>query len=156
MEVPMAQQLTRGMFGMGDARVDPRIARALFGFSSGHCTSPDLIHNGGWHNKAGEWLGWGDLSPKDLRHLMEILEEGEMFVVLYESDRPKVQGQPDTTPKYLATKAAYLVVKGDLYYVDHHGCNTGKETVDLLYGVTAKVLTPEAFAGMLGVGAPVV
>jgi hypothetical protein len=147
----MAQQLTRGMFGMGDVRVDPHVSRAL----SGHCVTQDLIHNGGWHNKAGEWLGWGDLSPADLRRVMEVLEEGEMFVVLYESDRPRVQGQPDTTPAYLAEKAAYVVVKGDLYYVDRHGYSTGKETVDMLYGLTAKVLTPEAFARMLGVEAPV-
>ena len=144
-------QLTRGMFGMGDVRVDARVARALFGFSSGHCSHQDLIHNGGWHNKAGEWLGWGDLSPADLRRVMEVLEEGEMFVVLYESDRPRVKGQPDATPTYLAEKAAYVVVKGDLYYVDRHGYSTGKETVDMLYGITAKVLAPETFAQMLGV-----
>lgn len=148
-------QLTRGMFGMGDVRVDPRVARATFGFSSGHCTSPDFVHNGGWYNKTGEWLGWGDLSPADLRRLVEILEEGEMFVILYESHRPMVQGQPDTTPAYLAEKAVYVVVKGDLYYVDHRGDSADKETVDLLYGLTAKVLTPEAFAEMLGVTAPV-
>ena len=144
-------QLTRGMFGLGDVRVDPRIALALFGFSSGHCAIDDLIHNGGWHNKAGEWLGWGDLSPADFRRLMEVLEEGEMFVILYEMDRPRVQGQPDTTPAYLAEKAGYVVVKGDLFYVDRHGYHTGKETVEKLYGLTAKVITPEAFNKMLGV-----
>lgn len=135
-------QLTRGMFGMGDSRVDPRSARALFGFSSGHCATDDLIHNGGWHNKAGEWLGWGDLSPADLLRLMKVLEEGEMFVILYESDRPRVHGQPDTTPTYLAEKAAYVVVKGDLYYVDRDRRCSGKESVDMLYGLTAKAITP--------------
>lgn len=144
-------QLTRGMFGMGNVRVDTRPARALFGFSSGHCVTQNLIHNGGWHNKAGEWLGWGDLSPADLRRLMEVLDEGELFVILYESDRPRVQGVPDTTPMYLAENAAYAVVRGDLYYIDRYGLSAGKVSVDMLYGITAKVITPQAFAQMLGV-----
>lgn len=147
----MAQQLTRGMFGMGDVRVDPRVARATFGFSSGHCTNPDFVHNGSWHNKVGEWLGWGDLSPADLRRVMDVLEEGEMFVVLYEGHRPRVQGQPDTTPTYLAKKARHVVVKGDLYVVDHLGYYSDKEVVDYHNGLIAKVLTPNGFAKMLGV-----
>ncbi len=141
-------KLTRGMFGMGG--VDPRPARALFGFSSGNYARIDFIHNGGWYNKAGEWLGWGDLSPSDLERIAAVIEDDELFVIVHESDRPRGKGQPDMTPAELAKKAVYVVTKGRFHLVDREGYYTGNEDVNLNY-VVAKVLTLEAFAKMLEV-----
>jgi hypothetical protein len=146
-------KLTRGMFGMGDDGVDPRPARALFGFSSGNCVRIDFVHNGGWYNKAGEWLGWGDLCPSDLERIAAVLDEGEMFVILRESDRPRTKGQPDMTPADLAKKAAYVVTNGRFHVVDHRGYYTRQEDVNF-HHLGAKVLTPEVFARMLGVEVP--
>ena len=144
-------QLTKGMFGMGYGRVDSRPARELFGFSSGHISKQDLIHNGGWYNKAGEWLGWGDLSPLNLKRLAEVLEEGEMFVVLYERDRAG-NGCEDATTTFLAENAGYAVTKGVIHYIDRYECCG--ETMDIQHGLTCQVLSPEAFAKMLGVETP--
>jgi hypothetical protein len=146
-------QLTKGMFGMGYGRVDSRPARELFGFSSGHISRQDLIHNGGWYNKAGEWLGWGDLSPLNLKRLAEVLEEGEIFVVLYERDRAG-NGCEDATPTFLAENAGYVVTKDVVHYVDRYGDSKGEKTVDMHYDLTCQVLSPEAFAKMLGVEIP--
>jgi len=147
-------QLTKGMFGMGDYRLDSRPARELFGFNSGHITKQDLVHNGGWYNKVGEWLGWGDLSPLNLKRVAEVLEEGEMFITLGERDRTG-SGCEDATPTYLAENARFVVTKGVVHHVDRYGWFTGKETAETLSGnLTCSVLSPNALAKMLGIEAP--
>ena len=74
-------RLTKGMFGHEFAPAQG----ALFGFRAGQMRSNDYVHNGGWYNKAGEKLGWGDLSEEDMVRLMQELEDGEFFIILPES-----------------------------------------------------------------------
>jgi len=38
-----------------------------FGICNGQMRSCDFVHNGGWYNKSGEKIGWGDLSPSDMK-----------------------------------------------------------------------------------------
>ncbi len=72
-----APRLTKGMYAA------PPISE-LFGLRQGQCRSNDFVHNGGWYNKQGEKLGWGDLEPADILRIRNQLEDDEMFVVLPE------------------------------------------------------------------------
>lgn len=46
----------------------------------------DVAHNGGWYNREGRKLGWGDLSQRDLPNISHNLKDGEVFFVLGEYD----------------------------------------------------------------------
>lgn len=144
-------QLIKGMFGGGDLGLDPDEARRTFGFSTGNCASPSIIHNGNWFNRAGEFLGWGDLSSEDLDRVPRVLDIDELFIVLYESDH---QGFGDVTPTRLADKAVYAADRNTLYFVDHHQERDGEDVIEIRPWLYAKVITREAFAKMLGVAVP--
>ncbi len=146
-------QLTRGMFGgLDDVQVDDRAVRDMFGFCSGHTSTKAIMFGCHWYNKAGEWLGFGDLDYFDFRGLMGVLEEGEMFIILSKRDLPGMQDQyGDVNPQYLAEKARTVVAKDNLYEIDHDQLYLGEEFTTFVSGLTAKVITPEKFSQMLGV-----
>lgn len=55
--------------------------------SVGQMRGPDHhCHNVGWYNKEGKKLGWGDLEPNDFPRIQKLLEEGEEFWILPESE----------------------------------------------------------------------
>lgn len=114
-------QLTKGLYGHQFEQ-----ASNLFGLSCGQIRGKDFVHNGGWYNKLGEKLGWGDLSVEDFQRIRRELEEGEMFIILGESDsfwnfvtRPGLLGhnavtKPDVEAPgvdYVAAKARYIITK---------------------------------------------
>ena len=145
-------RLTKGLFGH-----EFRSASTLFGIRCGQCRGRDFVHNGGWYNRDGEKLGWGDLAPADFLKISNELEDGELFIILYESDsfwnfvtRLGIIGsmatvKPDVEAPgvdFVAEKCCYIVAKHRLYYVDRNGYSK-EETFDR-DGLQFTVLTPEA------------
>ncbi|MCI0479430.1 hypothetical protein L0Y59_02700 [Candidatus Uhrbacteria bacterium] len=108
-----------------------------FGMSSGQIRGHDLVHNGSWFNRAGEKLGWGDLSPLDLLRIAVELEGDEAFIVLSESDaywsfvtRIHVSDvvSHDVLPDeqcpgraFIAERGQYVVLPCRILYVDRYG-----------------------------------
>jgi len=98
-----------------------------FQISNGQMRTNDFIHNGGWYTRTGEKIGWGDLNPADLERIKESLQEGEMFVILGESDsfwnfvswndKQGVVDPKEQNPgaKYLREKARFVIVPGKIY-----------------------------------------
>jgi len=120
----MAQQLTKGMYGEQYSFSN----KNLFGLRCGSIRYGDtkIIHNGGWYNKYGEKLGWGDLSAEDFERIARELESNELFVVLGEEDshwnfivRSRIVGMGSEAPglDYVAEHAQYVVTKGQTYHV---------------------------------------
>lgn len=119
-------RLEKGMYGY------PKNSK-LFGLREGSCVAYDFVHNGGWYNCRGEKLGWGDLSLGDIRKISEELEEGEFFIILYESDSfwkhvEKISGpaslgmvkidkeaEMDPGLEHVIEKAPYAITKGKVY-----------------------------------------
>jgi len=77
------------------------------GINRGSLRENEFIHNGGWYDLAGKFLGWGDLSIEDLRNISGILKEGEAFFVLRESDRSGID--QDVPPTFLYEKTIVAV-----------------------------------------------
>jgi hypothetical protein len=40
----------------------------------------------GWFNKDGRWVGWGDLTNRDMVNIASRLKPGEQFIVVHEED----------------------------------------------------------------------
>lgn len=149
-------RLTKGLFGHGF-----RSASNLFGLRCGQLRGHDFVHNGGWYNRGGEKLGWGDLAPDDFLRISNELEDGELFIILYESDSfwnfvtrlGTVGSMAAVEPNmeapgvdFVAEKCCYIVAKHRLYYVDRYG--NEEETFDR-DGLQFTVLTPEAARHMI-------
>lgn len=120
-------QLTKGMYGNQFNR-----ASRLFGISCGQMHVGEIVHNGGWYNKDGEKLGWGDLSREDLDRIAAGLDEGEVFVILGEQESfwkfvshvgsigsMSVVKPDETAPgkAYVAEHAWYVIEKGKVWCV---------------------------------------
>lgn len=77
----MNKRLKRGMYGSEFKRTSN-----LFGIHCGQMRSgkDKRVHNGGWYNKFGEKLGWGDLSIQDFISIRGSLREDELFIILKE------------------------------------------------------------------------
>lgn len=123
-------QLTKGMYGSQFER-----ASRLFGLSCGQIRGKDFVHNGGWYNKAGEKLGWGDLAIEDFQKIRRELEDGELFIILGEQDsfwnfvtRPGIIGsmaqvKPDVEAPgvdYVAEKARFVITKDGYFFVSDY------------------------------------
>lgn len=52
--------------------------------SPGQIRVKDHIHNGGWYDKTGKKIGWGDLSCEDIDFIATNIPEGELLIVLTE------------------------------------------------------------------------
>jgi hypothetical protein len=100
-----------------------------FNIVSGQMRSYDFVHNGGWYNKKGQKLGWGDLSPDSFADIAQHLPADEVFIVLPESAShwdfvkfTETHMVVDATaenpgPTYCAEKASYFVHGGVVYKV---------------------------------------
>ena len=114
-------------------------------------TMRSIVHNGGWYNQNGDRVGWGDLSPQDLKKVSEVLDAGEVFVVLREMDAywdlPSRLGRgrmDDPGKEYLVEYACFAVVKDCIYVVDRDdGKDMGRD------GVIIKNLPRDKFKEML-------
>lgn len=143
-------QLTRGMYGNEFNRTG-----TVFGLRCGQMRyRPDKItHNSGWYNKLGEKLGWGDLGASDFKRIAKELEDGELFIILGESDSfwnfvtqiGPIGSMLKTTPTieapgidYVASHARFVIAQGKLYFVDDF-CSS-KQGVLEMYGLEFTVL----------------
>lgn len=123
--------LIKSMYGSEFYPVDPRDSR--FGLNTGQMRSLSMTHNSGWYNKAGEKLGWGDLSPQDFERIKAELEDGELFIILGERDSfwnfvteiGKTGATSTVTPDveapgvdYVVEKASYVITRDGIYYLD--------------------------------------
>jgi hypothetical protein len=85
------------------------------GINRGSLREKEFIHNGGWYDLAGKFLGWGDLSIEDLRKIAGILNEGEAFFVLKERDRSGMD--QDVPPTFLYEKAIVAVFPHKAFWI---------------------------------------
>jgi len=112
-------QLTIGMYGS-----EFHSTSNLFGLHCGQmCSYEKCTHNSGWYNRAGEKLGWGDLSTHDMARIAALLETNELFVVLSEGDsywNPRKSGISESAPgvAYIAMHAMFVIAPGSVYSVD--------------------------------------
>lgn len=142
------RQLKKGMYGE-----EHRQTGALFGLRCGqHRSVEKLTHGSGWYNKAGEKLGWGDLSARDFERISRDIHENELFFVLSEQasyrDFITMKGvvDPDTGAelkmeapgyKYVAEHAIYIIAKDRLTKINHSG---EKKTRIKRYGLVFEVI----------------
>jgi hypothetical protein len=150
-------ELTKGMFGEQFKPQSP-----AFGIRCGQMRGNDFVHNGGWYNRQGEKLGWGDLSHDDLRNLRDQLDEGQLFIILGESDSfwnfvteigvigSMCAVKPDINapgPAYVAEHARFIIAHGRLILVDRwasHANRTWEHD-----GLKFEVLTAEEAKRMI-------
>ncbi len=112
--------LAKGMYGHEFDRTGNQ-----FGLRCGQMRRNDLVHNGGWYNKEGEKLGWGDLSEADLITIRDGLEESDVFIILSEMDsywnfpvQAKQEGTSEAPgKKYVAEHAKFYITKGTIHSV---------------------------------------
>ena len=150
-------RLTKGMYGR-----EFKPESELFGIRCGQIRARTIVHNGGWYNQRGEKLGWGDLSPEDFQRISDGLENGELFIVLYESDsfwsfvtKPVIIGsrttvRPDVEApgvEYVVEKCGYVIAKNRLYYVDRY--ESSREETFEWYGVQFTALKREAAKALI-------
>lgn len=155
-------QLTKGMYGH-----EFKSQSNLFGLRCGQMRSGEMVHNGGWYNKVGEKLGWGDLSGDDFKKIYAELEDDEMFIILHESDsfwnfvtKPGLIGsmaqvKPDVNApgvEYVADRCAYVIDKEGMHVVDRDGwyAHRGQTTITHQHCVLT-VISKEAVKALLGV-----
>jgi hypothetical protein len=78
--------LSIGIFGGDGAQgLTSEVARAVFGLVTGQIRGHDLFSKAGWYNEKGEKLGWGDISPRDVKNIQNYLELGQAFILLSEN-----------------------------------------------------------------------
>ena len=121
-------KLEKGMYGS-----EFRSKKGPFGLACGQMRGHDFCHNAGWYNKAGEKLGWGDLSLDDIRTICREIDPGELFVILSEHDSfwkfttsigtigSMCSVRPDAEAPgvdYIAEHARYIIANGAIYALD--------------------------------------
>lgn len=126
-----------------------------FGLSHDQVRADDFVHNGGWYNKAGERLDFGDLSIADFRRISVGIPDGELFIVLDESDtwlRHFEGEKPDVEApgvEYVAAKCCYIIAPLVVYLVDRFDSHRGNGTVPLRDALVARVLSTEKAREMI-------
>lgn len=88
-----------------------------FGIVSGQIRGDEYVHNGGWYNRLGDKIGWGDLTEMDLSHLAGEMNEDETFIVLSEADsywNLRNGERPELSPglDYVAVRAKLVIHAG--------------------------------------------
>lgn len=112
------------------------------------------VHNGGWYNKAGEKIGWGDLTDEDMKKISETLKDDDIFIILAEQDsfwnfvtyNPGIIGSMCKTSEdekkpslnYLAEKAFYIIRHNEILRVDKWENITERQKIDLGYLIPKK------------------
>ena len=76
-----------------------------------------LVHNGGWYNREGEKIGWGDLSLGDMENVRRHLEPKGAFIVLSETDSSENEGSELSDA---LGKCLWLIVPGAIYEVSDY------------------------------------
>lgn len=149
-------RLKKGMYE------NPR--ECLFGLRNEQLCGRDVrvAKNSGWYNKRGEKLGWGDLSAEHVRRIASELNDGELFIVLSETDSywnfvkfdnmAKKENPKMFAPgiDYVAEHAMYVIVRNDMYQVDRY--NNSKEKTVEWRGLKFKVINPQAVKNLMTKG----
>lgn len=106
------------------------------GLKSGQMRQRDLVHNGGWYDKTGQKIGWGDLEPADMRHIKDTLKADEIFYILPESDSfwnfvtsvgpigsmcETEQTVDNPGIDYVLSRAHFVIKPGVIYFVSDYG-----------------------------------
>lgn len=110
-----------------------------FGLSNGQCLADELVHNGRWFNRRGEYLGWGDLDEQSIRAIRDGLTGDEMFLVMteydfciYINDRVGTYRWESldaaTRRRYVYDYAHYLFVPGKIYDILDFGSGQVRTT----------------------------
>jgi hypothetical protein len=138
-------QLTKGMYG-----TEFNQTSGLFGLRCGQMRNIGT-HNSGWYNRAGEKIGFGDLTVGDFERIASELEDNDMFIVLKEDDsfwnfvtKPGLVGSmASTSPDvqapgvdYVAEHAQYAIVASEMYVIDKRSRYKEGEQVELGHGST--------------------
>lgn len=101
----------------------------LFGLRDGQVRfDQKLIHNGGWFNKAGHYLGLGDLSVDDITRIADGLKEGEVFIVLRETPANQATDKADILP-FLAEHTVFAIIQGRVYVTQIPRHPLGRDTI---------------------------
>lgn len=125
-------------------KLDKSVLKQL-GLFEGQLRFRDFVHNGGWYNKEGEKLGWGDLSPDDIKTIAAKLPPEESFYILSEGDSfwnfvkeiqdwngapvvEKKEGPREEKPgiDYVKEKA-FMVIRGGKLHTVRHDWETTSE-----------------------------
>lgn len=109
-------QLTIGMYGDAYQRTSN-----LFGLRCGQIRYEGRrTHDAGWYNKAGEKIGWGDLSNHDMTQIASELATDELFIVLGVGDTYMDNVVPENYPSidYVASCATFIVAPGHCYVIN--------------------------------------
>ncbi|OGZ05923.1 MAG: hypothetical protein A2845_03930 [Candidatus Lloydbacteria bacterium RIFCSPHIGHO2_01_FULL_49_22] len=141
-------QLTKGMYGREFGQES-----TLFGLHFGQmCVRGKMTHNSGWYNKAGEKLGWGDLSVENMVCIAAELEADELFIVLSEGKSywdHQTNGLPESAPgiAYVAKHAMYVIARGQKIKVNSYGENGPK--IQQIEGHDFSILTPREVSRLI-------
>lgn len=153
--------LTKNMYG---SEFDSAPGKFM-GLRCGQMRSPQLTHNSGWYNRAGEKIGWGDLDKYDFLRIRSALEDGELFVILGESDsfwnfvtRPGIIGSMSTVKpdvyapgvEYIAEHAMYVITNEAIYSPSYSAKKEYTET-SKYDGLTYTITTRRRIFEILGV-----
>ena len=148
-----AAQLTKGIYGH-----EFDFTEGPFGLSCGQMRRSEKIvptHNSGWYNRAGEKLGFGDLSAADFRRISSEINEDEIFIILSERDsfwnfveRPGIIGarahtRPDVNAPgtaYVAAHCNFIVTRNRLIMVRTKYCYIRKNFYEW-NGLTFEVMS---------------
>ena len=150
----MTARLIKDMYGS-----EFRPTGDLFGLRCGQFRGPStrMAKNNGWYNKAGEKLGWGDLSATDFQQISGELEDDELFIILGEQDSfwnfvtkgGNIGAQAVTKPdveapgvEYVANRCRFIIAKGCAYTIHDFDLHK-KEAVEVRNGVTLQSLSRE-------------
>ncbi len=121
-----------------------------FGLIGSQMRSGAYIHNPGWYNGNGEFLGWGDLKVDDLQKIAAEIAEDEAFVVIDETDwrtqrHPELKsekGYEHVPVDFLARHALCVIRRGRIAWRDQSFYTRVVEKLDaaILVGVDAKAI----------------
>lgn len=111
--------------------------RGPFNLREGQIRGAEVVHNGGWYNKDGQKIGWGDLSGEDMVRIRDEIPEGEVFIILREHDSYwsfKGDREKEMNPglKYILQKVLYIIRRGTIFAIDDY---TKEESVEVSRGM---------------------
>ena len=136
----------------------------LFGLRCGQVRgggNAKMTHNSGWYNKAGEKLGFGDLSVTDFQRISKELADGELFIILGESasfwnfvtQHGIIGSMCQTKPtveapgvEYTAKYAMYVIARNQLYCVSNE---ESKKETSWRRGLEFRVLSSSALKALM-------
>lgn len=104
-----------------------------------------LVHNGGWYNREGEKIGWGDLSLSDMENVQRHLESGGVFIVLSETDSCENEGSDLSDA---LGKCLWLIVPGAIYEVNDYA--TRRAPVEI-GGISYVIISHEDIPEIMGI-----